>query len=126
MAQFHFVEDYENLVRQLLAQYPLDEAMSRAVGGDFMRVGAIAADILRYAGAKDGIDLLDFGCGSGRVAVALARRMYVKTYLGIDIVADLLRYAQSMCPPNFRFVLNRQYNIPAADQTFDLACAFSV
>ena len=31
----HFVEDYRELVRSLIAHYPLDEAMSRAVGGDF-------------------------------------------------------------------------------------------
>jgi ubiquinone/menaquinone biosynthesis C-methylase UbiE len=126
VAQFHFVEDYENLVRQLMAQYPLDEAMSRAVGGDYERVGTIAADILTHAGAKDGIEFLDFGCGSGRVAVALAGRVYLKNYLGTDIVGELLNYARGKCPRHFAFVLHRQYGIPAPDHSFDLACAFSV
>ncbi len=34
MEQAHFVWDYQNLVRNLVAAHPLDEAMSLAVGGD--------------------------------------------------------------------------------------------
>jgi hypothetical protein len=32
MAESHFVEDYERLVAQLIEKYPIDEAMSLAVG----------------------------------------------------------------------------------------------
>jgi hypothetical protein len=32
MAEFHFVEDYERLVEELIRNYPIDEAMERAVG----------------------------------------------------------------------------------------------
>lgn len=35
MSEFHFVEDYERLVEQLLAAHPLYEAMSLAVGGQY-------------------------------------------------------------------------------------------
>lgn len=126
LARYHFVEDYERVVRDVLARFPLDEAMSNAVGGDYERVGNLAADVLTYAGARDGIDFLDFGCGSGRVASALAKRMRLKSYLGTDVVRELLDYAHSKCPPHFRFVLHPEYGIPAPDRSFDMACAFSV
>jgi hypothetical protein len=57
MAQFHFVEDYERHVADLIEKHPMDEAMSLAVGGSFNEIGAIEADILRYAGLKDGYDI---------------------------------------------------------------------
>ena len=31
--KFHFLDDYRTLVRDLMARYPMPEAMSRAVGG---------------------------------------------------------------------------------------------
>ena len=59
MAQFHFVEDYERHVAQLIEKYPIDEAMSLAVGGSYHEIGAIEADILRYTGLKDAMSLID-------------------------------------------------------------------
>src|SRR5262249_6616490 len=49
-ADYHFVRDYERLVTKMLVRYPVDEAMSRAVGGDFERVGAVQCAVLRHAG----------------------------------------------------------------------------
>ena len=127
MAEFHFVEDYERLVHSLMQKYPLDEAMSLAVGGNYEGTGNIAAEILvSVGGARDGMDVLDFGCGSGRVAHALAKRVALKNYFGTDIVEALLAYAKSKCPPHYQFMLNRKYGIPAPDNSFDLAYAFSV
>lgn len=62
MAQFHFVEDYLRLVRNLMAAHPLDEAMSRAVGGEYETFGEIEADPLQHLGLADGMLLVDFGC----------------------------------------------------------------
>jgi ubiquinone/menaquinone biosynthesis C-methylase UbiE len=125
MAEFHFVEDYERVVADLVARYPIDEAMSRAVGGDFEAVGLIERAVVAYAGLRDGHRLIDLGCGSGRLAWALGRAMRVD-YLGIDIVQDLLDYAASRSPPTYRFVLNRALRIPAPDQSADMVSAFSV
>lgn len=50
MAQFHFIEDYEKLVARLVADHPIDEAMSRAVGGgDYAIFGHIEFEILKAA-----------------------------------------------------------------------------
>lgn len=126
MAEFHFVQDYVEHVKNLKEKYPLDEAMSMAVGGDYERIGAIAADILVSEGLSDGDRLLDFGCGSGRVAHAIAQRVNLSEYLGTDVVQDLLDYAATKTPQHYKFTLNRTLDFPAADSAFSHVCAFSV
>jgi ubiquinone/menaquinone biosynthesis C-methylase UbiE len=125
MAQFHFVEDYERVVSHLIEQYPIDEAMDLAVGGRYDEIGPVEVDVLRYAGLKDGMTLIDFGCGSGRLASVLDQSLKVE-YTGIDVVQALLDYAKSKSPSRYRFLLNRDLSIPAAENSCDYLCAFSV
>lgn len=125
MAEFHFVQDYEKLIADLVATRPIDEAMATAVGGDFESIGAIERAAVRHAGLRDGMALIDFGCGSGRLAWALGQAMRID-YLGIDVVQALLDYARSKSPPGYRFLLNRTLHIPAADASADMVSAFSV
>ena len=125
VADFHFVADYERLVADLVAAHPIDEAMSLAVGGDFEKNGLIEAAVMRHFGLRDGMTLIDLGCGSGRLAWALGQSMRID-YLGIDIVQALLDYARTKSPRTYRFVLNRTLNIPAPDASADMVCAFSV
>jgi ubiquinone/menaquinone biosynthesis C-methylase UbiE len=125
MAQFHFVEDYERLVADLIATRPIDEAMSLAVGGLYEEIGAIEANLLRHAGLKDGMSLVDLGCGSGRLAHAVGSSMSI-SYTGIDIVQALLDYAKSKAPDSYRFILHRELSIPLDDNSHDFIAAFSV
>ena len=126
MAQFHFVEDYERLVEHLLRTYPRDEAMARAVGGGYREIGEIERNILQYAGLGNGMSVVDIGCGSGRLAYALATAAMQIDYLGTDIVTALLDYAAEKCPPHYRFKLHRHLSIPVASASSDMICAFSV
>lgn len=126
MAEFHFVEDYERQVAALIDAYPIDEAMSLAVGGDFEVIGAIEFGILQHAGLAPGASVFDLGCGSGRLAVALSDSDIVREYVGTDVVQSLLDYAATKCRPEFRFVLNRKLTIPVPPNSVDIACAFSV
>jgi cyclopropane fatty-acyl-phospholipid synthase-like methyltransferase len=74
MAQFHFVEDYVKQVAAMKAKYPLDEAMAMAVGNaDYHKVGQTERAILFAAGLRPGMSVFDLGCGSGRLATALAK-----------------------------------------------------
>jgi ubiquinone/menaquinone biosynthesis C-methylase UbiE len=125
MAQFHFVEDYEKHVADLIEKYPIDDAMNLAVGGGYEEIGLIEVDVLRYAGLKDGMSLIDLGCGSGRLASVLGRSMNIE-YTGIDVVQCLLEYAKTKSPSDYKFLLHRALNIPAADNSCDFLCAFSV
>lgn len=125
MHRFHFIEDYEKLVAELMRAFPLDEAMSRAVGGDYERTGRIEADALIHFGLKDGMRLADLGCGSGRAAWALGQRLSIE-YDGYDIVQAMLNYAKTRAPRNYRFHKVGGVSIPARDESFDFVCAFSV
>ena len=126
MAEYHFVENYERHVADLLAKYPLDEAMSLAVGGNYESIGKITADVLVYAGIRDGDAVFDFGCGSGRVAHAVAKSVNVSRYLGTDIVQSMLDYAKTKTPEHFEYKLHRQLSFPCGDNEFDMVYAFSV
>ena len=125
MAQFHFVDDYERLVADLIATKPLDEAISFAVGGGYEAVGTIERDLLCWAGLRDGMALIDLGCGSGRLASATGKSLKIE-YIGVDIIQSLLDYAASRSPINYQFILNRTLAIPAADDSADMVCAFSL
>ncbi|RWP87589.1 MAG: class I SAM-dependent methyltransferase [Mesorhizobium sp.] len=125
MAEFHFVEDYEKHVARLIRDHPIDEAMSLAVGGAYDIIGRIEAEALVKNGLRDGMRLADIGCGSGRTAVALARRLHID-YDGYDIVQALLDYASSKTPEKYRFHMNRAVKLPGPDGTFDYICAFSL
>ena len=125
MAQFHFVEDYERLIKSLLAVHPVETAMELAVGGKYELLGEIERDILVHAGLRNGMTVVDLGCGSGRLAHALGKVMKID-YWGIDIVEELLRYARTKAPNNYEFVLNRKLTLPIGDAAADMVCAFSV
>lgn len=130
MADFHFVEDYAELVRSLKEQYSVDEAMRRAIGArseeSFIKSGQVASDVVLYAGAKDGDAVLDFGCGVGRVSVPLSEKIRISQFLGTDIVQDLVDYAAEKSPPHFDYKMHRELSIPTSDDVFDIAYAFSV
>jgi SAM-dependent methyltransferase len=88
--------------------------------------------------------VLDIGCGPGRIAAPLTRRLEGGSYEGFDIVPRSIRWCQrkiSARHPNFRFqvadIRNAEYNptgsqearaysFPYPDREFDLALAASV
>lgn len=123
---FHFVSDYRALVRKLIREHDIDEAMSLAVGGSWFRIGQKQAMLLRSLGLKSGMSVFDLGCGSGRTAYALSQELDIPNYLGIDIVEELLRYAASKSPDHYKFKLNHALAIPADNDLFDYAYGFSI
>lgn len=127
MAQFHFVEDYERYVDDLVKQYPIDEAMARAVGGGpYDGIGDIELNLLKHAGLQTGMSVFDLGCGSGRLATALGKSGMALEYIGTDVVQALLDYAKTKSPEHYRFIRHSSLSVPAEDSSLDIACAFSV
>jgi SAM-dependent methyltransferase len=118
----HYLRDYRRLVRRLMAEHPLDEAMSLAVGGHYEATGQLQVDLLVEAGLEA---VLDLGCGSGRLSSALSGRLQVD-YLGLDVIPELIAYARGRAPAHYRFLLNTGLSLPVEDANFDLGCAFSV
>lgn len=123
---FHFVDDYRNFVRSLIGRYPLPEAMSRAVGGDYQAIGEIEKQLLIHYGLKPDHTVIDVGCGSGRLAKALVPYLTSGRFLGTDVVQDLLDYARRDCPLSWEFVMVEDIRIPFADDCADFASFFSV
>ena len=124
--KFHFIDDYRALVRDLAAQYPLAEAMARAVGGSYDALGEVEKQMLIGYGLEAADTLVDVGCGSGRLAKALVPHLTKGRYLGTDVVQELLDYARQGCPPRWQFALVEDIRIPFPDNCADFACFFSV
>lgn len=115
--------------------------------GDYRAIGAeYLGHFVRMAGLKPQEDVLDIGCGIGRMAVPLTQYLDPERaiYFGIDPVAsgiDWCRKTITPVYPNFRFdtqdIRNALYNpegsiggrsmrLPAKDGAFDFAAMVSV
>jgi SAM-dependent methyltransferase len=113
-------------------------------GGDFRAIGAeFKGHFVELGGLRPDHDVLDVGCGAGRMALALSGWLN-GSYEGLDTYRDAVDWCRSEITPrhpNFRFqfvdVANGQYNphgsqqpetvrFPYADQAFDFAFLTSV
>ena len=82
--------------------------------------------IVKRAGGTFAGRTLDFGCGVGRLSQALSA--YVDHVLGVDIAAPMIDRANALNtrPDAVEFVLNRSYELPFDDASFDLAVSLYV
>lgn len=125
MSKLNLKETYTRFVG-LLKQLDLKEPMHKAVGGEFESFGIIQREMLRFYGLGPDQFLVDVGCGSGRLAIPLARD-HRGGYLGTDVVEELLAYARKRCGrPDWRFEAVDRIAIPATDESADMVCFFSV
>jgi ubiquinone/menaquinone biosynthesis C-methylase UbiE len=124
--QFRYLMTGDQVVSTLMRAHPADEAMARAVGGDFEKFGVLEHALLREFGLSPEASLVDVGCGSGRLATQLARHPALR-YLGTDVVPALLEYArQRTGRADFRFIHVDRVNIPGGDASADFVAFFSV
>lgn len=120
------VASYEQWVDYLLANFPEEQALSMAVGGDYEAIGVYEHALLRAQGLQPDSVVMDVGCGSGRLAFQL-RRCPALGYVGTDPVPALLDYARRKVErPDFRFVAERENRLPVADGSVDFVVFFSV
>lgn len=113
--------------------------------GDFWKVGfEVVSLVERYARIRPDDDVLDVGCGLGRIAYLLAPLLETGSYVGLDNVPEYIRWCSTelgLDPGRFRFtfvdVYSSMYNpsgsvapatvrFPWADGTFSLAIASSL
>jgi ubiquinone/menaquinone biosynthesis C-methylase UbiE len=98
-----------------------------------------AVDQVQEFLAGDGFSLegqtaLDIGCGDGIISLGMANRLKPAHLLGIDVEAvdtDFLRTQATERgvegdPPNLTFAMSSPRQIPADDDTFDIAVSWSV
>lgn len=123
-------DTYRDYARKLLADPNNEAAFAQAIGStsieEFHQIGRMEADLLVQYGLDDSHYLLDIGCGSGRLSLALAPR-FGGRYLGTDISAELLAIAAEITKrPDFSFEQVHGLTVPEADSVADMACLFSV
>lgn len=123
----HYVRNYRSLMRRLRRESASeDEAVERAVGGHYIRVGQVQADLVRETAPAGPFTMVDVGCGSGRAAFALREEERL-SYLGIDVVPDLIDYARAKADrADWRFELISDIAIPAEDASADIILIMSV
>jgi ubiquinone/menaquinone biosynthesis C-methylase UbiE len=122
----HFVRDYRHLADDLTFVYGRDQAMAMGVGsGDHAEIGRIEAAILQRHGLGAGSRVIDVGCGSGRLASALAKIEGI-AYHGTDVVAAFIAHARAHAPAHFRFTLCDGLRIPDSDASAEFVTFFSV
>jgi len=68
-------------------------------GGDFDTMGEIELDLLRDEGLQPHHCLVDFGCGSGRLAAHAIPYLDRGRYVGIDISETFLAHARAATEP---------------------------
>lgn len=122
----NYIQPYKLHLANLLDNYDHAEAMSLFVGGDYEKVGQLEFNLLKYFGLKEGNDILDIGCGSGRLAFALKDFLSGK-YVGFDILKEPLEYARIKCSrEDWEFNLIEKNNLQNVLPYFDFITFFSV
>ncbi len=96
--------------------------------GDPAILAAATAELLAWLEGErlltPGMDVLDFGCGIGRVAAALATQ--ARSVMGVDVSPAMIAVARSRCAgqANVSFVASSGHGLEmAADQSHDLVLA---
>jgi len=113
-------------------------------GGGFVPIGNHLVQLMRTrAGLADGMVVVDIGCGIGRMAVAMSKRLREIRYVGFDVVNYGILWCRKRFSvlPGYRFVhadifntfynprgseAGSSYRFPVSDSTADFVCATSV
>ena len=104
-----------------------EDALRRAIGVQFDAFGKMQRDLLVSLGLKPNHYLIDVGCGSGRLARPLAGYLTEGSYLGTDVVPELLAHAAAITArPDWRFEVVEGLSINEQDAQANFVCFFSV
>ena len=107
---------------------PHAEASATYVGGgDPVEIGYFELQLVRSLASLDGADVVDVGCGIGRLTRHL-RHEPINSYLGTDIIPEILEQAVATAggDARFRFEIARDCTIPLGDASASLVTGFSV
>jgi SAM-dependent methyltransferase len=110
------------------------EQLAARIGGlyeEYHSIGALQRSLIDLMLPDDwsyaGKTVLDFGCGTGRTLAAFAPETEVAQFVGCDIHAESIAWAQRvMTPPYEFFVCEETPPLMQPDRRFDLVYAMSV
>jgi SAM-dependent methyltransferase len=104
----------------------LEGAILRTTGAADLDFGSVELSILNAAGLREIGYVIDVGCGSGRLGLALRSFPNIK-FMGIDIVPEMIAFASEKCErPDWRFLVVKGLSIPESDSVADYVSFFSV
>jgi SAM-dependent methyltransferase len=118
-------------VRKKLRLMPNERslALAQAIGAITMETFVSQGDghvaVLRHHGLTDGMAVYDLGCGCGRTAQGLYRAGWQGSYIGADVVPELLEELARQCP-DYATILNVTPTIVAPDASLDMVFHWSV
>ena len=102
-------------------------------GGSFNVIGMIELGLLQMEGLHPTDTVVDFGCGTGRLAVPLVPELKGGHYIGIDIAQSMLDKAARVVahrvpspPCSLSWVKQTTADFRLEDDSVDVMCAFSV
>ena len=126
-AKPHYVRDYRRLMRTMRRrEATLESAILRTTGAADFDFGSVELSILNAAGLHEIGYVIDVGCGSGRLGLALRSFPNIK-FMGIDIVPEMIAFASEKCErPDWRFLTVEGLSIPENDGVADYVSFFSV
>lgn len=115
---------YEHLIKHL----PLAEAKNSFVGGgDPIMTGFKHLGVIRTVRLLKGADIVDVGCGIGRLVQHLIYEP-ISSYLGLDIIEEIMDEARKIAEGNerFTFAISEQCKIPKPNKSADIVVGFSL
>jgi len=126
-AEPHYVRDYRRLMRTMRRrEATLESAILRTTGAADLDFGSVELSILNAAGLCEIGYVIDVGCGSGRLGLALRSFPNIR-FMGIDIVPEMIAFANEKCErPDWRFLVVEGLSIPENDGVADYVSFFSV
>jgi SAM-dependent methyltransferase len=126
-AQPYYVRDYRRLMQTMRRrQATLEAAILRTTGAADLEFGAVQLSILNAASLGDTGYVIDVGCGTGRLGLALKPFSNIK-FMGIDVVPEMIVFASGKCGrPDWRFEVVEGLSIPEQDDVADYVSFFSV
>src|SRR5271165_185785 len=125
------ISKYESLYEALARQLP----PTRSIGtGDYEIMGRVELGLLLMEGLRPDRTLVDFGCGTGRLAAQVIPQFQDGgRYIGIDISETMLAHARELVgkksPSAYsrvEFLHQTTPIFPLPDKSVDMICAFSV
>jgi ubiquinone/menaquinone biosynthesis C-methylase UbiE len=121
-----YVATYDAHLAELTREHGIDRAMELVVGGKFVETGLLERSVMVQYGLQPTHNVIDIGCGSGRLAYAL-REFLTGKFTGTDILQAALNYARTKCGrSDWEFIAHHLPSIPAPDASADFVTFFSV
>jgi SAM-dependent methyltransferase len=121
-------DTYRQLYEAHAQALPADVSIG---GGEFEHMGKLMFSSLVAAGLDDGATLVDFGCGTGRLAMHAIPYLSCGRYIGTDISPTMLQHAQERtavlgrgCRIEWQVQRDGSFELP--DASVDMFAAFSV